>query len=76
MEMNLLMGLSISFALALFLTIITDGEIKVFLAWLLVFVALMVFGGLLELWVLMLVFLAVIVIMYLEFHGLGNNGIQ
>jgi hypothetical protein len=70
------MGLSISFALALFLTIITDGEIKVFLAWLLVFVALMVFGGLLELWVLMLVFLAVIVIMYLEFHGLGNNGIQ
>lgn len=70
MEANLLLGLGISFSLAILLTVLFEGDMKTFLACLLIFTALMVFAGVLDLWIMLLVFLGVIVVLYLEFKGI------
>jgi hypothetical protein len=73
MESNLMLGLGISFALAILFTVVVKGNLRSFIMFLVVFVAICTWASLLEVWVLILVLVGGLITIYLEFKILGNT---
>lgn len=76
MESNLMLGLGISFGLALLLTIVVKGNLRTFMMFLVVFVAICTWASLLEVWVFILVLLGGLITLYLEFQSLSKAANQ
>lgn len=68
-----MLGLGISFALAILFTVVVKGNLRSFIMFLVVFVAICTWASLLEVWVLILVLVGGLITIYLEFKVLGNT---
>jgi hypothetical protein len=69
-----LIGLGLMFGLAFVMNLVTFNKTNSFFVWLLIFNALMVWGGLLELWTLVLCIIILSVIIFYEMKNNGNGG--
>jgi hypothetical protein len=69
-----LIGLGLMFGLAFVMNLITFNKTNSFFVWLLIFNAMMVWGGLLELWTLVLCIIILSVIIFYEMKNNGNGG--
>jgi hypothetical protein len=69
-----LIGLGLMFGLAFVMNLITFNKTNSFFVWLLIFNAMMVWGGLLELWTLVLCIIILSVVIFYEMKNNGNGG--
>lgn len=64
-----MLALGIMFGLAIVMTVLTFNNISTFFIWLTIFCAFVVWGGLLDLWVLILCVIVSTVIIYFEINS-------
>lgn len=69
-----MIGLGLMFGLAFVMNLITFNKNNSFFVWLLIFNAIMVWGGLLDLWTLVLCLIILTSIIYFEMKNNGNGG--
>jgi len=67
-----IIGISLAFGLALVFTVLTFKTISAFLAWLTVFIAFVVWGGLLPLWALIINLVILTLVMFMEIKNKGG----
>ena len=72
--MEWMIGASLMFGLALIFMFLTKKTISSFFVWLVIFNGFMVWGGLLELWTLILTLMVLIIVIYLEIKGNSIGG--
>jgi hypothetical protein len=68
-----MLGLGIMFGFSFLMTVLTFDSFSSFFIWLTIFSAVVVWAGLLELWVLILCLIILGVVIYLEINDKGVN---
>jgi hypothetical protein len=68
-----MLGLGIMFGFSFLMTVLTFDSFSSFFIWLTIFSAIVVWAGLLELWVLILCLIILGVVIYLEINDKGVN---
>ena len=69
-----MLGLGIMFGLAIVMTALTFNNMSSFFSWLTIFCGFVVWGGLLDLWVLILCIIALTVVIYFEMKDNKREG--
>jgi len=69
-----MLGIGIMFGLAFVMTVLTFSNMSCFFVWLTIFCAFVVWGGLLDLWVLILSIIITTVVIYFEIQTNKRGG--
>lgn len=73
-DINWIMGLGIMFGLALLITLLLEGDMYTFFGFAFITNGLVVFGGLLEDWTLILNAIFVVILLYTKYKEGGKEG--
>ena len=69
-----MIGISLMFGLAFIFMYLTKKTVSSFFVWLVIFNGFMVWGGLLDLWTLILTLIILVVIIYIEIKSVSIGG--
>lgn len=72
-EIDWLIGLALMFSLAMLMTVLSTKDMEGFLVWLTIFSGFVIWAGLIDLWILILL---IIVLVILIFSNIRKRGIE